>query len=69
MQIKMLETAQGSPDGVQVNTYEAGETYDVPEILADAFTGDGVAESAEDAKPKRGRASKDQGAAPENKQD
>lgn len=72
MQIKMLETALGSPDGVQVNTYEAGETYELPEILADAFLGDRVAETVEKPAGKpagKGKAAKDAGASPENKQD
>lgn len=28
MKVKMLRTVQGSPDGIRVNTYVAGEVYD-----------------------------------------
>jgi hypothetical protein len=71
MQIKMLATALGSPDGVQVNTYTAGETHDLPEVLANAFLGDRVAERLDaPAKPAAAKArakTKNAGAAPENK--
>jgi len=39
--IKMLKTTKGSPNGIKVNTYIAGETYvvgtDIPEVLAEIF--------------------------------
>ena len=35
--ISMLVTKDGSPDGIQVRTFEKGKTYDVPETLADIF--------------------------------
>ncbi len=37
MKIKMLKTRQGSPDGIIVNTYNGGETVDMPEELAHVF--------------------------------
>lgn len=46
MKITMLETAPGSPDGVQVNDYDEGETYDVPQDLADTFIRYGLANAA-----------------------
>lgn len=35
--IKMLETRTGSPDGFALNTYQAGEVYDLPDLLAGYF--------------------------------
>lgn len=35
--IEMLKTSRGSPNGVIVNTYEAGEVYDLPIDLAVVF--------------------------------
>lgn len=83
MRIKMLETSLGASDGVNVRPYQAGETYDVSETLANAFLGDQVAEptdapaaadhydvhvAAPAAKPKaKQRATKNTGAQPENK--
>jgi hypothetical protein len=37
MKIKMLKKTQGSPDGIQVNVYEAGMEYDLPDRLANTF--------------------------------
>jgi hypothetical protein len=61
--VKMLIDAAGSPDGVTVNQYEAGKTYDVPEALSDTFMKYDLAERA--AKPGKGK----KAAPPENKQD
>ncbi len=41
----MTATRTGSPDGVTVNLYRAGETYDVPDALGRAFVGMGAAEA------------------------
>ncbi len=35
--IRMLSTHQGSPDGINVNEYEVGKTYDLPPRLAEIF--------------------------------
>lgn len=60
MRIKMLSTRQGRPDGVRVQSYRDGETYEVPDELGQVFLGEGWA-----LRPRRAR--KDAGAAPENK--
>ncbi len=44
MEIRMLRTLKGSPDGFEVREYEAGRKYDVPEGLAENFLGQGAAE-------------------------
>lgn len=69
MRIKMLQTSFGASDGVTVRPYQAGETYDVSQTLADAFLGDRVAALADQpAKPKaKPKATKNAGAQPENK--
>jgi hypothetical protein len=36
----MMDTRPGSPDGIQVNVYRAGEVYDLPQRLADVFLSD-----------------------------
>lgn len=63
MKLKMKRTSYGSPDGVQVEEYKKGETYDVRETLAVIFLQEGWAVKAD----KSPRKKKDQGAAPENK--
>lgn len=65
MRIKMLTTQRGSPDGVQVNTYEADETYEVPDGLGGVFVREGWAEEV--AAPVPEPEAKDAGAPPENK--
>lgn len=35
--VKMLGTEKGSPDGINVRTYEKDKTYDLPKSLADVF--------------------------------
>lgn len=47
MQVRMLETAEGSRDGVNSETFESGKTYDVPPILGNSFVDTGRAEVAE----------------------
>jgi len=42
--VRMLGTHRGSPDGIQVNEYQAGEKYDLPERLAGIFLDAGMAE-------------------------
>jgi len=63
MKIKMKRTRYGSADGMRVDEYKQGETYDVRESLADIFLKEGWAVKVEKTPRKR----KDQGAAPENK--
>jgi len=47
----MKETTPGSPDGIHVNTYRMGETYDIPAALAKAFVVDMKVADAIDAPP------------------
>lgn len=35
--VTMLKTALGSEDGIKVNTYQAGESYEIGDKLADVF--------------------------------
>jgi len=44
MNIRMLQTTRGSPDGIQVFEYRAGEKYDLPDDLAGVFLREGWAE-------------------------
>jgi hypothetical protein len=44
VKIKMKETKPGSPDGIQVISYKAGEVYDIPVALAKAFVNEKWAE-------------------------
>jgi hypothetical protein len=44
MKIKMLETRDGSPDGIEIYTYEVGEEHTVPARLGRIFVGEGWAE-------------------------
>lgn len=37
MKVKMKQDKKGSPDGIQVIDYKEGKTYDMPDVLADAF--------------------------------
>jgi len=37
MKVRMLQTMKGSPDGIQVKEYQAGEVYDLPPSLASVF--------------------------------
>ena len=63
MKIKMQSTRYGSADGVRVDEYKKGETYDVPETLASIFLKEGWAVKVD----KTPRQKKDAGAALENK--
>lgn len=44
VKIKMLVTHKGSPDGITVNEYKAGEIYEIPTGLASIFLCEGWAE-------------------------
>lgn len=44
MKIRMLTDAPGSPDGVTVEQYAKGDTYNVPDELGDTFLKYGLAE-------------------------
>lgn len=63
MRIKMKSTRYGSADGVQVEEYKKGETYNVRETLATIFLEEGWAVEVDQLLRKK----KDQGIAPENK--
>ena len=43
MQVKMIQTATGSPNGINVQKYSVGEPYDIPDSLAKVFLEMGVA--------------------------
>lgn len=47
MHVRMTETAEGSPDGIEVNEYLEGRTYDLPGSLGENFLERGVAEEVE----------------------
>ena len=42
--IRMIQTRYGSPDGIQVLQYQAGQVYSVPDDLANVFLSQGWAE-------------------------
>ena len=63
MKVKMHRTCFGSPDGMRVDEYQKGATYDLPEELARVFLKQRWATPA----LKKSRRTKDMGAAPENK--
>ena len=63
MKLKMKRTSYGSPDGVQVEEYKKGETYDVRDTLASIFLKEGWAVKVD----KTFRRTKDHGGAAENK--
>lgn len=62
--IRMIQTRFGSPDGIQVFQYQAGQVYTVPDSLADVFLAQGW---AEEDKTLDGRMETKQAAAPEQK--
>lgn len=37
MKVTMIRRRTGSPDGIRVALYDAGQTYDLPEELAQVF--------------------------------
>lgn len=43
MQVKMLETRRGSPDGFTVARYHAAGIYEIPDSLAASFINKGQA--------------------------
>lgn len=66
--IRMTESIKGSPDGIAVNTYEAGQSYEVPTSLATVFLEQGWGKESKPKKKKPAeRRTKNLGAAPENK--
>lgn len=42
--IRMIQTKHGSPDGIQVFQYQAGQVYTIPDELANVFLAQGWAE-------------------------
>lgn len=63
MKLKMKRTSYGSPDGVLVEEYKKGETYEVRQSLATIFLQEGWAVKV----AKVPRSTKDEGGTPENK--
>lgn len=51
MQIEMITTSTGSPDGINVETYEAQHVYDLPPVLAGCFLSMGVGRAYTTAAP------------------
>ena len=66
MRLTMTETRDGSPDGIAVNTYVAGESYDIPDRLGRIFLDEKWARRPPGRPPAE---AKDMGSAPENKAD
>jgi len=50
MKVKMLKSALGSENGIEVKEYQAGEVYEVSESLAKDFLSLKVAEAAKEEK-------------------
>jgi len=48
VKVKMLRTAKGSPDGIQINVYEEGKVYNIPDDLAKCFFDIGACELVEE---------------------
>ncbi len=48
----MLTDAPGSPDGIRIQQFAAGETYDVGDDLGATFLAEGLAEAPRAAAPK-----------------
>lgn len=63
MIVKMISTRYGSADGMRVDEYRKGETYDLRDSLASIFLKEGWAVKVEKAL----RSTKDAGSATENK--
>ncbi len=61
MLLKMKKTTQGSPNGIAVISYIAGEKYDIVEGLAKVFLNMDIAEMVTE------KENKDAGGAPSNK--
>ena len=61
MKIRMLKTMQAAPNGIAIVTYSEGETYDLPQNLAEIFIRESWGETLKNADRK------DFGSAPENK--
>lgn len=49
--VRMLESARGAEDGIQVKLYEEGEEYDLSPRLARIFISGGKAKEVEDRGP------------------
>lgn len=52
MLVKMKLTERGAPDGIQVNTYEEGKTYDIPDSLGEVFVEENWATEVKSKKAK-----------------
>lgn len=51
MNVRMLSTRRGSPDGIEIREYEAGRKYDLSPSLAGIFLGAGWAEEDKESAP------------------
>lgn len=51
MKVRMKEDKKGSPNGIDVIDYEKGKTYDMPDVLAEAFIDQGLAAAVKPQKP------------------
>lgn len=51
MKVTMLQEREAALDGVNFVQLEEGETYDIPEFLADSYVQRGIAEPAGDSAP------------------
>lgn len=59
MLVKMRETRQAAPDGIHVVTLEAGETYDLPDSLANSYLDRKLAAAATPARTRTRRGKSD----------
>ena len=59
MKIKMLKSIQAAPDGFSIATYNEGETYDLPQSLAEVFIHEHWAESKNVGAAKENKKQKD----------
>lgn len=50
--VRMIKTRAGSPDGITVNVFKEGKTYDLPMSLASVFIAEGWAEIVEEKEGK-----------------
>lgn len=51
MKVKMITDAPGSPDGIRIEQYEQGHTYDVPGELGDVLVAEGLAAAVAEKGP------------------
>lgn len=67
MRVHVTKTRKGSPDGIEVREYQAGESYEMPDSLGAVFLREGWAEAdkslpgPEETKPLKGPKEKKRG--------